>query len=280
MRLAMRSRPLAAFTVDLEDWPVAVLGPQHDITDRVVDNTHRTLDLLQSYGVRATIFVLARVAEKYPALVRRAADEGHEIASHGYAHERLTTITPQRFRDDVRRSIAIIEGITGVRPVGYRAPAFSIVESTRWAGPILCDLGFVYDSSIFPVRHPRYGIPHAPRHIHRWPGCPLVECPPATVRLFGRNWPIAGGGYFRLLPRPIICSAVRQLGREGIPAVLYMHPYELDVTGMAAHARSGLAIGWYRRLTQAAFRSRVLPRLSAILSMAEFTSLSNLISRA
>lgn len=257
-------KPLAAVTVDLEDWPVAVLGPHHAISERVVANTHRTLDLLRRLGVRGTFFVLGRVAEKHPELVRLALADGHEIASHGYGHELLTTLTPQRFRDDVCRSVDILAGITGARPAGYRAPAFSIVEATRWAGPILCDLGFAYDSSIFPIRHPRYGIPSAPRGIHRWADCPLVECPPATVRWGGRTWPVAGGGYFRLLPGAVIMASLRRLGREGLPAVLYMHPYELDAGGVAAHRRAGVRVGWRRAVTQEAFRGRVEARLSRV----------------
>lgn len=264
-------------TIDLEDWPAAVLDPRLEISDRVVENTRRCLHILQWSKVKATFFVLGRVAERFPQLIREVHAAGHEIASHGYGHELLTTITPVRFEEDVRRSIEILSGIVGQRPRGYRAPAFSIVESTRWAGPILADLGFTYSSSIFPIRHPRYGIPNAPRHVHRWKDCRLIECPPATLRLLGRNWPIAGGGYFRLLPGPVARQAIRRLNRQNQPAILYVHPYELDVNGIDWHRRHGTPVGLRRRLTQRLFRARIEQRLHRLCERFRFTTLSDLL---
>lgn len=264
-------------TVDLEDWPIAVIGPDQGISDRVVANTRRCLEILQSCGVRATFFVLTKVATRFGKLIREVHAAGHEIASHGHGHELLTRLSPARFEADVRRSIDILTGLVGERPIGYRAPAFSIVSSTRWAGPILADLGFVYDSSIFPIRHRRYGIVGTPRRIHRWGECPLIECPPATARLMGRNLPVAGGGYFRLLPGTIARAAIRRINREGMPAVLYVHPYELDTHGVRAHRRAGVPVGIGRQVTQAMFRRRMERRLRRLLKRFEFVTMGELV---
>jgi len=267
-------------TIDLEDWPIAVLSPQHEITPRVVENTKRCLQILQWHGVRATFFVLTKVAERFPDLVREVHQAGHEIASHGYGHERLTQMAPERFEADVRTSIEILTDLVGERPIGYRAPAFSVVESTRWAGPILADLGFKYDSSIFPIRHRRYGIASAPRGIHCWADCDLIECPPATASVLGYRLPVAGGGYFRLMPGPVARSAIRRVNRSGMPAILYMHPYELDVDGIANHRRAGIRVGPIRHLTQGLFRDRIERRLHGLLERFSFTTMRDLLGHA
>ena len=269
-----------ALTIDLEDWPVAVLGPEHQITHHVVENTKRCLQILQWHNVKATFFVLTRVAERFPDLIREVHAAGHEIASHGHRHELLTAINPERFRADVRQSVDIITNLVGERPIGYRAPAFSIVESTRWAGPVLANLGFKYSSSIFPIHHSRYGIPDAPRHIHRWKDCRLIECPLSTVRRFGRNWPVAGGGYFRLMPGLLAREAVRAVNRENLPAIIYVHPYEFDVGGIGAHKREGVKVGLRRHVTQQLFRNRMEGRLHKLLERFRFTSLRDLLQHA
>jgi polysaccharide deacetylase family protein (PEP-CTERM system associated) len=174
----------------------------------------------------------------------------------------------------------ILERITGRRPIGYRAPAFSIVESTRWAGPILADLGFKYSSSIFPIRHRRYGIPTEEPGIHRWPDCGLIECPPASIRLLGRNWPIAGGGYFRLLPGALARSAIRMLNRRGRPAILYLHPYELDPHGVQAHKLEGERVGHLRQMTQTVFRNRMEVRLHRLFESFRFATMEELLQHA
>ncbi len=268
------------FTVDVEDWPIGVLGPRHLIGGRVLHNTLHVLRILRRHGVAATFFVLTKVAQQFPELVRRIRDEGHEVASHGHGHELLTRTTPRAFERDVCRSIDVLGGILGARPVGYRAPAFSVVRSTRWAGPILARLGFVYDSSVFPIRHRRYGIPEAPRGIHRWPDCDLIECPPATLRACGLNLPVAGGGYFRLLPGAAARAAIRRLNRTGLPAILYLHPYELDVHGIRAHRAAGIRVSPTRHATQAMFRSRVEGRLDRLLNEFEFTTMREAVGRA
>jgi polysaccharide deacetylase family protein (PEP-CTERM system associated) len=269
--------PANVLTIDLEDWPIAVLGPHHEVTGRVVENTLRCLQILRWHNVKATFFVLTKVALRFSDLIREVHAAGHEIASHGHGHELLTTISQHQFEDDVRRSIDILGDLVGYRPLGYRAPGFSIVESTRWAGPILADLGFKYSSSIFPIRHPRYGIPAAPRHIHRWKNCRLIECPPATCSFLRRNLPVAGGGYFRLLPGAIARFAVRRINRQAMPAILYMHPYELDLEGIREHRLAGLNVGWWRGLTQGLFRSEMEGRLHRLLESSRFTTMRELL---
>lgn len=264
-----RLRAAAAFanilTIDLEDWAVAVLGPSMPLTERVVANTDRLLDILARHEQRATFFVLGRVAQAFPELIRRVAAAGHEIASHGFGHDLLPNLTPERFRADVARSADLLNRITGSRPIGYRAPAFSIGEQTRWAGPILAELGFRYSSSVFPIAGRRYGIPDAPLGVHRWPNCDLVEVPPSAMRLLGRNWPVAGGGYFRLLPGYAARSALRRINAEGRPAVVYMHPYEIDVNEIDELRAGGWRVPAWRGWTQSLFRSRVEPRLECLL---------------
>jgi polysaccharide deacetylase family protein (PEP-CTERM system associated) len=267
-----------AFTVDLEDWPVAVLGPDQAISDRVVRNTLDLLRILRQHNVQATFFVLTRVAEKFPDLIREVHAAGHEIASHGHGHQLLTKMTPREFREDVQTSIDILTELTGERPIGYRAPAFSIVRQTLWAGPILAELGFTYSSSIFPIRHRRYGIPSAPRGIHRWPDCDLIECPPATIRFCGVNFPFAGGGYFRLLPGRTIRMSIDRVHAEGMPSILYMHPYELDRDGIANHVQSGVKVGLARRVSQTLGRKYMHNRLSGLLENYEFMPLTELLA--
>ncbi|MCZ6684095.1 MAG: DUF3473 domain-containing protein [Planctomycetota bacterium] len=276
-----RACPVAnVLTIDVEDWPMAVLGPHHLVSERVLENTKRCLQILRWHSVKATFFVLTKVANVFPDLVRQIQEDGHEIATHGHGHELLTTLTPAQFTDDVRRSMDILTKLTGRPPIGYRAPAFSIVESTRWAGPILSDLGIKYSSSVFPIRHPRYGIANAPRHVHRWQDCRLIECPPATIRVLGRNLSVAGGGYFRLLPGAVVRHAIRRLNRAGMPAILYMHPYELDIDGISFHKDCGVRVSPWRHLTQTAFRARIEARLHRLLETFQFTSVQDALCHA
>ena len=265
---------LNAMTIDLEDWAQAVLGPDQPITPFVCDNVRRVLDLLDSAGVKATFFALGKVCETYPALLPDIADAGHEIASHGYGHELLHHLTPERFERDVRRSIDLIEAQTGRRPIGYRAPAFSITDKTLWVPPILASLGFRYSSSVFPFRGRRYGLPDAPRGPFRWPNCGLVEFPMATFRFLGRNWPACGGGYTRLWPGCVQHWAIRQCHKAKTPAVVYLHPYELAAGEVRSFRRMGIAVPWRKAFTQELFRSRVADRLRRLLGTLRFGPLS------
>jgi len=198
-------------------------------------NTRRILDLLDSFSIKATFFVLGWVAERLPELVKEIHCRGHEIACHGYSHELIYSIGPERFRSDIRRSKALLEDQCGVRVNGYRAPSYSITKQSLWALDILVEEGFTYDSSIFPVLHDTYGIPDAERFPHtlQTGAGPLVEFPLTTLP-FQLGWkkmrlPIAGGGYLRLLPSGIIQHGIAGINqRERQPAVLYFHPWEID----------------------------------------------------
>lgn len=200
------------------------------LESRVEGNTAKLLDLLEIYGVRATFFVLGWVAQRYPGLVRRVADANHEVASHGYSHELITVQTPGRFREDVRRAKGILEDITGAVVLGYRAPSFSITSETTWALPILVEEGYVYDSSVFPILHDRYGLPGSAPMAHRLDthAGPLWEIPPSTVKIAGFRAPIAGGGYLRLYPFRALHWLLKRVEATGHPLVMYLHPWELD----------------------------------------------------
>lgn len=200
------------------------------LESRVYKNTETLLAMLAKRNIRATFFVLGWVAERCPEIVRSIAAQGHEVASHGYGHELITGQTPGMFRDDVRKAKGILEDICGKRVYGYRAPSFSITKDTKWAIPILIEEGYLYDSSIFPVLHDRYGIPDATPTIHLLraeAGC-IWEVPPSTANILGMRLPVAGGGYFRLYPYPILRTLLKRIERSGHPLVMYLHPWELD----------------------------------------------------
>ncbi|MGQ9651631.1 MAG: DUF3473 domain-containing protein [Phycisphaerae bacterium] len=268
---------LNALTIDLEDWPQAVLDPSLPITDHVVGNVDHVLGLLDKHSVRATFFALGKVCERHPQLLPRIQSAGHEIASHGYGHELVYRLTPGQFEQDVKCSIEIIESQTGRRPLGYRAPAFSITRQSLWAGPILVRLGFRYSSSIFPIRKARYGIPDAPRVAHRWANCDLVELPLTTLHILGRNVPVCGGGYMRLLPWWVHARAIADLNAAGHPAVVYLHPYELATDEIETLRRNGLRFSMRRRVTQSLWRSRMVPRLSRLLDAFDFAPITQVL---
>ncbi len=198
-------------------------------TSRVVENTRRLLALLRKYNVQATFFVLGWVAERQPDLVKEIADDGHEVASHGYSHQLVYEQTPEEFSEDLQRSLEVItRAVPEATISGYRAPSFSITEQTPWAQDLLASHGFQYDSSIFPVAmHDRYGVPDANRFAHRLDNG-LWEFPMSTTRIAGRNLPVAGGGYFRLYPLWLTQKCMQSIQNEGYPAILYLHPWEVD----------------------------------------------------
>ncbi|MDZ4722431.1 MAG: DUF3473 domain-containing protein [candidate division Zixibacteria bacterium] len=229
---------LNILTVDLEEWfVVEILREKYPfeqwpaLPSRVQENSYRLLDLFNRKHVRATWFVLGWCAERYPRLISDIAAEGHEIACHSYQHRRVDQLTPETFREDTQRALEAIQQASGVRPFGYRAPSWSINASIPWAFEILGELGFDYDSSIFPIKHDLYGIPDGPRQLFKMSlseGRYLFELPASTVRLFGRNLPVTGGGYLRHSPFWFSRQMVKRLNNKGIPAVIYIHPWEFD----------------------------------------------------
>jgi polysaccharide deacetylase family protein (PEP-CTERM system associated) len=225
-----------AMTVDVEDYfQVQAFAHCIDRKDwdafpaRVDLNTNRILDQFSAHGVKATFFTLGWVAERFPGLIRRIVADGHELASHGWDHTRVDAQAPEIFRADIRRTRGLLEDIGGVRVSGYRAATFSIGARTLWAFPILRQEGYVYSSSINPIRHDLYGMPDAPRVPFRPDGDGVMEIPMTTVRLMGRNWPCSGGGYFRLLPTALYRAGLRRVNRrDGQPGIFYFHPWEVD----------------------------------------------------
>ncbi|HZS05719.1 MAG TPA: XrtA system polysaccharide deacetylase [Blastocatellia bacterium] len=206
-----------------EDWP--------QWESRVERNTHRLLDLFASHNVSGTFFTLGWIAERHPALMREVAAAGHEVACHGYEHRLIYRQSPDEFRRDLRRARNILEDVIGAPVGGYRAPSYSITDQSLWALDILIEEGFRYDSSIFPIHHDRYGMPEAERfpHVIRRDAGEIVEFPPSTVKLLGLNWPMSGGGYFRLLPYTVFSRGLRHINeRENQAAIFFIHPWEVD----------------------------------------------------
>ncbi|MDR2187957.1 MAG: DUF3473 domain-containing protein [Azonexus sp.] len=223
-----------ALTVDVEDYfQVSALAPYIARSEwpsrecRVERNVGRILEMLDQHDTRATFFTLGWIAERYPQLVRRIAAAGHEIASHGYGHERASAQTPEVFFADIQAAKQLLEDLAGCEVRGYRAPSFSIGVNNLWAFDCLERAGYRYSSSIYPIRHDHYGIPDAPRHAHRVGG--LIEIPATTLRAFKRNWPASGGGYFRLLPYALSRWMIRRINTvDQLAAVFYFHPWEID----------------------------------------------------
>jgi polysaccharide deacetylase family protein (PEP-CTERM system associated) len=239
---------------DLEDWyqiacrmMTGELPPARETLFRQMDVL---LELLDQHRSRATFFVLGNVAERFPQLIRRISAEGHEIAAHGYAHLCVYQLSRKQFEDDTRRARDILRDTVGVPVLGYRAPLFSINTRSLWALEVLAELGFRYDSSIFPIHHRRYGIPGFAVSPARYklPGCrQIIELPLATFSFAGLRIPVAGGGYFRLLPLWFLRQAVRQSERQQLPMTTYFHPYEFDTSRLDVF-EAVLADGWRRRI--------------------------------
>ena len=227
--------PQNAFTVDLEDWfqGLTSTNPQIErwptFERRVVPATQSLLEILRRYQVQATFFVLGYTANQHPALIEQIRAEGHEIGIHGYFHRFVYRLTAGEFAEEIERSLETVEDITGELPLGHRAPYFSINAQTPWAFEVLARFGLRYDSSIFPMRSLIYGYPGAPARPHPLPGHNLIEFPVSTVKLGGLTLPIAGGFYLRAWPYRLIRWGISRLNRQGHPAILYLHPWELDL---------------------------------------------------
>jgi len=237
---SIRSRPTHAgitnaFTIDVEDYfQVSALAPHIDRSTwderpcRVERNVGRLIELLGLHGARATFFTLGWIAKRYPNLVREIVAGGHELASHGFGHLRASDQTPAEFRADVRQAKYLLEDIAAQPVLGYRAPSFSIGYTNPWAFDVLVEEGYRYSSSVYPVQHDHYGMPDAPRFPYRVRP-QLIEIPLTTTRLFGRNLPAGGGGYFRLAPYQLSRWALRRVNRlDQRPTIFYMHPWEID----------------------------------------------------
>lgn len=223
-------------TIDVEDYfQVSAFEKQIRPDDwlqfesRVNKNTHNILNILDRFNVKATFFIVGWIAEKHPELVRKISSRGHEIGCHSYKHQRIQTLTKDSFREDTRKAKLILEDICGRKVSGYRAPTYSITHETLWALDILVELGFTYDSSIFPIYHDYYGIPDAPRFPYKHNGLELTEYPISTALIMGRKVPVAGGGYFRLFPYWFTRRALKSINdNEKQPFIFYLHPWEVD----------------------------------------------------
>lgn len=243
-----KADPFNALTIDVEDYfQVSAFSPYIPRTDwpirecRIERNIDCILDMLDEHDTKATFFTLGWVAERFPNVVRRIVNNGHELASHGYGHERVSDQTPDSFFADINIAKLILEDIAGTEVRGYRAPSFSIGEKNLWAFETLEKAGYHYSSSIYPIHHDHYGMPNAPRHAHRIGN--LLEIPATTVRFFNRNWPASGGGYFRLMPYELSRWMIRRVNSvDQLSAVFYFHPWEIDagqprINGIGAKTR-------------------------------------------
>lgn len=256
-----------ALSVDVEDYfqvsafeSVVRRDDWDRVECRVERNVERILAMLADAGATATFFTLGWIAERYPQLVRRIADAGHELASHGFAHHRASHQSPNEFLADIRLAKAVIEDIAGCDVRGYRAPSFSIGATNPWAFDAIAAAGYRYSSSIYPIRHDHYGMPDAPRFAHE-PRPGLLEIPVATVRVLGRNLPAGGGGYFRLLPYAVSRWSIARINAgDRKPAMFYLHPWELDPGQPRVH--DAPAKSRYRHYLNL---RRTAPRLSRLL---------------
>lgn len=257
-------RPMNALTVDFEDWYQGLEIPIErwdQYEDRLVSSGRHLLRIFAEAGARGTFFVLGSVAERHPELVREIVAGGHELATHGWSHEFVYRLDPDRFRAELLRSIEVLEAIGGTRIVGHRAPFFSITRRSLWALDIVREAGLLYDSSVFPVLNYRYGIEDAPR----WPypiGGPggLIEFPISTLRFLGRNLPVGGGAYFRVFPYALTRSAFRKVNSAGRSVVFYIHPWEVDPDHPRLRLPRRIALTHYVNLRRTEPRLRRLLR--------------------
>ncbi len=270
-----------ALTIDVEDYfHVAALAEsiqtsQWDSLEcRVEKNTEKLLSLFESKNVKATFFTLGWVAERFPQIVKKIASAGHEVASHGYSHQLIYNQSPAVFKEETHKSKVILEDITQQEVIGYRAASYSITERSKWALDILCDLGFKYDSSIFPVKHDLYGIPGSPR----WPynletdkKNTIVEFPISTFNIANYKLPIAGGGYFRLFPYWFTKLGLGSINKENEPFVFYLHPWEVDPSQPKVQA------SWFSMFRHYNNLEKCYSRLEQLLSDFSFTTVEDVL---
>jgi polysaccharide deacetylase family protein (PEP-CTERM system associated) len=274
--------PVHLFSVDVEEYfQVVALQPwvrrdQWDrLPSRVVASVDTILDLLEQAGARGTFFTLGWVAERQPELIRRIAAGGHEIASHGWSHTRLTELSREALRDELLRSREILENVSQTPVLGFRAPSFSILPGMEWAFDLLLETGYRYDSSLFPILRPDYGYPSASPDPAWWPraGGRLLEIPMATTAWAGLRLPAAGGAYIRQLPYALTARALRECGARGMPGMFYIHPWEIDP------GQPRFPVPLVTRMRHYGGLSRTLGRLRRLVAEFRFTSVSEYLAR-
>lgn len=268
--------PLNVLTVDVEDWYQGLeVIPMTDwprLENRIWTGLAKLLRLLEEAGAKATFFILGYLAEEFPEVVLEIQNHGHEIGTHGYSHKLIYKQDMKEFARELRCSIEIIEGITGKKPLGFRAPFFSITQNSMWAIDVMVSEGIVYDSSIFPVWNYRYGIPSCQRLPHKIKsgnGKEILEIPMSTLRLLGINAPICGGAYFRILPYEYTKRGIGRLNRQGIPTVFYIHTWELDADHPRIPLPKRISVTHYANLRSAEHK------LKKLLEEFEFTSMES-----
>ena len=269
------------FTVDVEEYfqvsafePYVARGEWEGRDSRVDQSLRLLLELLHQHQARGTFFVLGWLAERHSQLVRDIAGAGHEVASHGWDHRRVTEQGAEAFRSSVRRSKVALEQLTGQPVTGFRAPSFSIVPGCEWALDVLLEEGYRYDSSLFPVRRPGYGYPAGSRDPH-WitrPAGRLAEVPPATLRRWGVNLPAAGGAYFRLLPYGFVRAALLDCERRAVPGTFYIHPWEIDPD------QPRLDVSWVTRVRHYTGLNGTLGRLRRLLHEFRFGPIADTVA--
>jgi polysaccharide deacetylase family protein (PEP-CTERM system associated) len=276
-------------SVDVECWHFLALRNLTGETLRpcrsCAEMTRDLLALFKEKSARATFFVLGSMVEAFPDLVREISAAGHEVATHGDSHIPCFELTPDELRDELKRSTDRLGELTGDRVAGFRAPEFSVTKRSLWVLDVLSELGFRYDSSVFPIAGRRYGIPDFPRgpvRIHDGEGS-LVEVPLSTVRLRGKNRPVAGGGYFRLMPYPLFRKAFQRVNRDGYPFVFYCHPYEYSRGRLSLHPYSSRPVPFQGRLVELKynlFRNAMRQRLERMLGEFRFAPIKEVLSNA
>jgi polysaccharide deacetylase family protein (PEP-CTERM system associated) len=278
---------------DLEDWNQLayrlVTGQLREPSKNLYRQVEFLLQTLADHGTKATFFVLGMVAEKYPDLIKRVAREGHEVGSHGYAHFLVHGLSQAEFKQDTQKSKALLEDIVGLPVEGYRAAEFSIRSSSLWALTVLAELGFKYDSSIFPIRHRRYGIPKFPPEVACYGtanGAPIIEIPITSIPVRNHRIPIAGGGYFRVTPFPILRRALRESLRNNPPLVVYFHPYEFESLRLNVFD-TGNIVGFRKNMRGRLFnthqnmgRRSMRSKLADLIQTFPFTTCSNFLKEA
>ena len=269
-------------TVDLEDWFQSSLELFENIgepekifrpTGRVVRNTRKLLGILGEHRVKATFFILGTVAEEFPGLIKEIHSQGHEIATHGYGHKLIYKQTEEEFRKDLRESIDIIESITGERVLGYRAPYFSIRKDSLWVLEVLKEEGLKYDASIFPLKKKLYGV----NDINKINTNGIVEFPVSKTSFLGYEFPFGGGGYLRLFPYAVTKWAIRKLNKQGSPAMVYVHPYEIDTEDFQDYGFDSNVKTKFTRFTQEFNREKTEDKIRALLRDIEFVAIRDLL---